>query len=401
MKPVDVALVGLGGYGSFYIGRLLKRQQDGVLRFVGGVEPQPERCAQLDELKAAGVPVFADLSDFYAKHSAELVIICAPIHLHCPLTCMALERGSHVLCEKPLAATVQEGERMKQAERKAGRFVAIGYQWAFSDAIQQFKRDVMAGDFGRPKRLCGCVLWPRRASYYARNNWAGALKTPGGQLVLDSPANNATAHYLQIMLYVLGETRETSAVPVDVEAELYRANRIQNFDTAAICCRMAGDTEVLFLTSHAIDSHTGPVFQWEFEKGVVEFAAGKAASLRACLSDGKVRDYGNPYATEDNKLDQSLAAVRTGETVACGIEAARTHTLCINAAQESMPEVEVFAEPSIKVQQLDDGDTLTCVEGLHAALMQCFKECVMPHENGEFSWARQGKLIDLRGYKGL
>ena len=48
------------------------------------------------------------------------------------------------------------------------------------------------------------VSFPRPLSYFKRNDWAGHLRTPAGEDVLDSPLNNATAHYLHNMLYVLG-----------------------------------------------------------------------------------------------------------------------------------------------------------------------------------------------------
>jgi hypothetical protein len=59
--------------------------------------------------------------------------------------------------------------------------------------------------------------------------------------IFDSPANNATAHFLHNMFYLLGATRETSAAPAVVQAELYRANAIENFDTAAIRFAAAHD----------------------------------------------------------------------------------------------------------------------------------------------------------------
>jgi len=78
-----------------------------------------------------------------------------------------------VLCEKPVSATVQEALRMAAAEKQARGFVAIGYQWSFADAIQSLKRQILAGDLGRPRRLRTLVSWPRDAAYYARTGWAG------------------------------------------------------------------------------------------------------------------------------------------------------------------------------------------------------------------------------------
>src|SRR5918992_777122 len=101
---------------------------------------------------------------------------------------------------------------MIRARDAAGRQVSIGYQWSFCPAIQ---------------RLASMVLWPRDETYYLRNKWAGRLFTGQGHPVFDSPVNNACAHYLHNMFYVLGDRTDTSAVPARVTAELYRANSIE------------------------------------------------------------------------------------------------------------------------------------------------------------------------------
>jgi len=72
-------------------------------------------------------------------------------------------------------------------------------------------------------------------AYFRRNDWVGRIRTDAGHCVFDSPANNAAAHYLHIMLYLLGATREGAAMPASVQAETYRANAIEN------CTFVAGE----------------------------------------------------------------------------------------------------------------------------------------------------------------
>ena len=55
-----------------------------------------------------------------------------------------------------------------------------------------------------------------------------------GRWVMDSPAANALSHFLQLPLYLLGPSMNQAATPVKVEAELYRANSIENYDTCSI-----------------------------------------------------------------------------------------------------------------------------------------------------------------------
>src|SRR5690606_17230028 len=106
-------------------------------------------------------------------------------------------------------------------------------------------------------------------AYYRRSGWAGKIRDPEGRWILDSPANNAMAHDLHNMFYVLGKKTDESAVPAWVEAELYRAYPIENFDTAAVRCRTADGVDVLFYVSHVPLAEKGPVFSYEFERATV------------------------------------------------------------------------------------------------------------------------------------
>jgi predicted dehydrogenase len=191
-----IALVGIGGYGASYVSELLKAGPEREVMIAGAIDPAPERCPMIDVLREDGVPVFADLEAFYQNEQADLVVISAPIQQHAPLTCMALAHGAHVLCEKPLAGSLADVERMIAARNASGKQVAIGFQWSFSQAILSIKRDILAGRFGKPLDGKALVLWPRGLSYYQRNRWAGRIRADDGSLVLDSPVNNATAHYL-------------------------------------------------------------------------------------------------------------------------------------------------------------------------------------------------------------
>ncbi|HQE93752.1 MAG TPA: Gfo/Idh/MocA family oxidoreductase [Anaerolineae bacterium] len=397
-KEVTVVMVALGGYGNLYLAELFHAAGHNA-RFVAGVDPNPVGCRYLDAFKETGIPIYPDLDSFYAAADADLVMLAPPIHLHLPFTLTALAHGSHVLCEKPVAATVQDARQMAEAERVAGKFVGIGYQWSYSAAIQALKRDVMDGVLGRPLRLRTKVFWPRGTAYYSRNNWAAKLKSPGGDWILDSPAHNATAHYLHNCFYILGATRETSAWPVDVQAELYRANPIENYDTAAIRCHTAAGVEILFYTAHPVPNNIGPIFSYEFENATVEYEAYRESVL-AHFCDGRVKDYGNPYANQMDKIWQAVEAVRTGAPLACGIEAATPQVLCINGAQESRWKIATFPQEILNIR-LDEerGDHLTWVGGLQEALETCFERGLLPSEVGAYPWAKPGELIDLRDYR--
>jgi predicted dehydrogenase len=393
--PVSVVLVGVGGMGAVYIRELLEKKDGGLFRIAGAVDPQPNRCQQYVEMRAMGVPCFVSLTDFYRNRMAELAILSSPIQFHKPQTSLALAKGSHVLCEKPAAATVQDVRAMIGAEKAVARWAAVGYQWSFSSAIQTLKKDVMSGLFGQAKRMKCLYLWPRDEAYYRRNDWAGKKRDAEGAWVLDSPAQNAMAHDLHNMFYVLGKDTDSSAEPVEVEAELYRANAIENFDTAAARVRTKEGVEVLFFTSHASNGDKGPVLRFEFEKAVVRCDS-RTSGLWAEFPDGTRKDYGVPDAEPMNKLWQSIAGVRDGTRPLCGLEAAASQTLCMNGMQESMPDVCDFPAGLVRAVEAE-GKRRIVVEGLDEEFENCYEAGRLPSEMG-VPWSAKGTAVDLREY---
>lgn len=377
MSAVQIALAGIGGYGKFYVKELLYSKPEVEFKFVAGIDQYPERSPFLSELHNANIPIYTSLESFYQEQTADLVVISAPIHLHAPLTCLALSHGSNVLCEKPLCAILPQADQMAEAEQQAGKFVAIGYQWSFAPAVQAIKQDVLSGVLGAPKRLKTLILWPRPHSYYQRNDWAGRIKTPSGQWVLDSPVNNATAHYLHNMLYVLGNTRETSARPVSLQAELFRANQIENYDTAALRVMTDPQAELIMLTSHAAPDIMGPLASYEFENATIEY--GPDQVFTAKFNDGRTKIYGDPNEFTAVKLWQSVESVHTGERLACGIEAARSHTLCVDWAQKTT--IKDFPSHIVKITE-PETDPLVWVEGLAEALERSYNSGCIPSEIG-------------------
>ncbi len=375
MKTPSILLVGVNGYASGYVKKVLDLLAEGRASIAGVVDPTASRCPDLAALTADGAPVVDTLDAFFAAGGAsDLAVVATPIALHADQSRALLARGIPVLCEKPAAGCLADAESMAEAEKVSGRFLAIGYQWSFSDAVQSLKRDILAGRFGAPLRMRSLVLWPRSLAYYGRNNWAGKLRDAAGREVNDSPANNAMAHYLFNMLYVLGDAPVTAAAPTLAEVRLLRANAIETFDTVSMHLRAAG-ADLFFHVSHTIDEGVGPVFEYVFEKGVVRYPWKKeAAHIVATFSDGKTVDYGDPFADQWRKLTDCLARAidPSLSPPPCTIATAMAHTRCIEALK-AIPVEAVPAEQTHFVD-LPDDDRLLVVGGLRARLVSAYED---------------------------
>jgi predicted dehydrogenase len=389
---MKIALAGIGGYGAVYAWAMLAAPPEKGITFAAGIDPRPERSPAWQAIQEANIPIYPDLEAFYAHQQADLVVVAAPIHYHAPLTLTALSHGSAVLCEKPLAARLAEALAMQAAECRAGLPVGIGYQWSFSTVIQALKKDIQSGLLGQPLRLKTQVLWPRSQAYYQRSPWAGQVQMPDGAWVLDSPVNNATAHYLHNMLYLLGSQRETSARIVQLQAELYRANLIPNFDTAAM--RLWTDTgvELLFYTAHPVLQEVGPQMVYEFENATILYEAHAGEEFIANFRDGTSKNYGSPNEDPAEKLWQMVEALRGGPPPACGIRAALEHTRCV----ETLRAVKIRNFPKRKLRtETNETDHLVWVEGLAEAFQEGYANNKLPGEAGGAAWAVNPQRVQV------
>ena len=253
-----VALVGVGGYGRVHLLHLLDLHRQGALRLAAAVAfpPEPD-VTVLAELRAAGCEIMDSLDTLLAavpRLGLDLAVVPTPIHLHARHTVMLVRAGIDVLIEKPLAATLTDAAAIITAREATGRMVAVGFQYLHAPEVLALKARLLAGAIGPLRRLVVHAAWPRGHAYYHRNAWAGRIRL-GEHWVLDSPVNNAMSHFLMVMLYLAGREPAALARPVRIEAELYRAQAIESFDTAALRLTTAEGVQLDFYGTHSARDH--------------------------------------------------------------------------------------------------------------------------------------------------
>jgi predicted dehydrogenase len=397
MSKIKVMQVGGGGYGASYVKSILEETPNDSYEYVGIVDPMIENSVAYDMIKERNIPTYSNIEDFYRENTADLVLVAAPIAYHAPYTVYALEHGSHVLCEKPIAATLQDATLMKEAEKRTGKKVMIGFQWSFAPAMLAAKRDFLDGQFGKPVRFRMHVLWHRAWSYFARNNWAGKLKDGRGNWVLDSVAHNATAHYLHNEFFMQGDSIKASAMPVKIQAELYRANDIENFDTCLLRAVTDSGCETLYYTTHAVSDVTSPTFVYEYENAKLVYnceGAEKPNTVYAIFSDGRVKEYGGLNYAPIDKLHDAIETVSNGQGVTCDLYSATPHLKTINFLADYVPILN-FPDDALLV---DMEKKATYVPGIKEALLDCFEKGMLPSEAG-VPWAQKPQTLDMSDYK--
>ena len=346
--PVKVLIVAINGYGHYYLKTLLKEVDCERAVLTGVVDPEAHRSEYYKAFEEFGIPVYDRMNDFYlAGGKADLAVISSPPHLHVPQSIIALHHGSNVLCEKPIGALVSDAESLIEKRNKSGKFVMIGYQWSYSEGIQLLKKDILDGRFGKPLRMKALCLWPRDFAYFARNNWAYRKYDADGNLVMDNIFQNATSHFIHNMFFVLGDTMDSSAEAVEIEAQISRAYPVETYDTGAFRAFTGSGTELLFLGSHVPEKRVDPCFRIEFEKGFVELKPG-ADKITAKTLDKKEFSYPSPDSDHQfRKLFLAIDNVNKPDKIICPPEAALSQTKLANAVEKLCGNAAKFPDNQI------------------------------------------------------
>jgi predicted dehydrogenase len=143
--PVRVAVVGAGAIAQ--VAHLP------VLRRLAGVEVAAICDSDLGKAQALAArfevqETYDDIEELLRYVRADAVVICTPNHLHEAHIIAALGAGLHVLCERPLALTVDGIERVLKASDKAGRRVMVGMNHRFRSDVQAVRGFLAGGDIG-------------------------------------------------------------------------------------------------------------------------------------------------------------------------------------------------------------------------------------------------------------
>lgn len=366
---MKILLVGPGGYGIHFL-KLLLENTDPEITFEGIVARNS--LPMEEEIKAANVPVYRSLEAFYAEHTADMAIICTPSFMHTEQSVYCVEHGTNVLCEKPAAPMIEDVETMMEAEKRTGKFIAIGFQMAYAPATLNLKKDILAGVFGKPVAMKSIMAGIRKKEYFARGGgYAGQIATKDGRMLLDSPAANGCAHYVFNTFFLLGDRMNTSAMPTILEAECYRANDISNFDTVTV--KMTADgVPVYYATSHANEGNTGYILEFEFENAVIRH---EDKCYVAYFKDGTVKNYGNPLADGiATKVLACLDNIRTGTQPVCTASTAMSHVKMINDLYHTVPVTNFPEEDKVHTEEL------MYVANLKARLLQAYEKTCMLSE---------------------
>lgn len=146
---------------------------------------------------------YYSIEDLLKNESPSVVAVCTPNGLHAEHSILALENGSHVLCEKPLSISSKDSEKMISAARTANRKLFVVKSTRYNPALIKLKEFIDGNNFGRLYSFQMNCFWNRPPAYY-ENTWRGSMNEDGGTLFTQF------SHYIDALLWLAGDIRNLS-----------------------------------------------------------------------------------------------------------------------------------------------------------------------------------------------
>ncbi|NPV46768.1 MAG: Gfo/Idh/MocA family oxidoreductase [Armatimonadetes bacterium] len=293
--PYKVAIIGLGGISGTHIAQWQKLADEAAI--VAGADVNAEAVSNAEA--AHGFKGYTDWRAMLEAERPDIVSICTPPFLHREMAVDCLQRGIHVLCEKPIAATVEDAEAMAAAADAAEAKLMIAYCHRFHGPMMKLKEVLDSGIIGQPIFFRGAFTGMVRFD----TNHRASKQMAGGGALMDNGS-----HAADLYQYLLGKMTRVSC-----RAGTF-IGQMETEDVGIILFTGENGCFGEIIAGYALP---GDFTQWIVtgEKGVLEVADYWGGPIRFRPHEGEgAQDFAcdNSASRFDRMFDHFLDCVKTG-----------------------------------------------------------------------------------------
>lgn len=191
-NPVSIAIIGAGLIGPRHAKSVLAHHQAILHCFV---DPRPEAAAIAESFH---VPLYSDVQHMLQEaERPDAAIVATPNSTHVEVAMGLLEAGVHVLVEKPLATSIEDGRKLIDVARRNGKHLLAGHHRRFSPYVAVAKAALQEGKIGKPIAISAIWTTYKPAGYFEPPmEWHAGVT--GGPILIN------LVHDLDLLQYLLG-----------------------------------------------------------------------------------------------------------------------------------------------------------------------------------------------------
>ncbi len=202
---LGIALVGLGNYAEHQLAPALQKTSGCYLAgIVTGTPEKEEKWAKKYDIPERSIYNYDNFDEIASNKDIDIVYVVLPNSMHAEFSIRAAEAGKHVICEKPMAVSVEECQAMIAASNKAGKKLSIGYRLHFDPYNLRMMELGQNKKYGKIREVSAGFAFHSRDP----NAWRMKKDLAGG-----GPLMDLGVYALQGCIYTVGE------LPVQVTAK--------------------------------------------------------------------------------------------------------------------------------------------------------------------------------------
>ena len=145
---------------------------------------------------------YADYRKMIEENELDLIAVATESGSHAKIALDCMEHGIHCIIEKPIAMNIADADAIIRLSREKGIRVSVCHQNRFNIAVQEMRRALEAGRFGKISHGSVHVRWNRNKDYYTQAAWRGKWQTDGGTLM------NQCIHGIDLLRWMMGDEAE-------------------------------------------------------------------------------------------------------------------------------------------------------------------------------------------------
>lgn len=197
------ALIGCGRISTNHV----KAAVNNKLEMIAVCDVMPEHMesvlAKHDLQKDTTIKRYTDYKRMIEENQLDLISIATESGLHGEIALYCIEKGVHVIIEKPMAMSLEEADRIISLSEEKGVKVAACHQNRFNIAVQKMRQALEMGRFGKLSHGSVHVRWNRNKDYYTQAPWRGTWAQDGGALM------NQCIHGIDLLRWMMGNEVES------------------------------------------------------------------------------------------------------------------------------------------------------------------------------------------------
>lgn len=205
---IKIGIIGAGAIAAVHTDSYGRFQRD--VKIVAVCDTFRQKAESLIAEKALQAAAYDDYKKLLENPEIDAVSICLPPTMHCSVAVEALQKGKHVLVEKPMASSLEECDQMIEASRANGKVLSVVSQNRFKTPVMRLKKMLDNGALGKILYANFESLWWRGQVYYDlwwRGTWA---QESGGCFM------SHAVHYLDLMHMLFGMPLRVQATMANV-----------------------------------------------------------------------------------------------------------------------------------------------------------------------------------------